>query len=247
MDEKLFEKMEDYIHGNLSVTEQEQFEAEMATDEQLREEVELHRKLISSVETESLRQLLEQIHEENFESETKVVSLPRRRSYFPMAIAASVALLILAGWWIFNLQTLSPESVYAAYFTPAEGLPTTLGYSTNTDFAEGMVSYKLQEYTEALEYWQPLLEADPNNDTLNYYVGVTFFADEQPDSAIGYLTDVVSSEQSSLRTSAQWYLALSYLKTDQSEQAKSLLEDLTNRDNPYQSRSSEILQKMTGT
>lgn len=247
MDEKLFEKMEDYIHGNLSVAEREQFEAEMSTDEHLREEVELHRKLVSSVETESLRQLLEQIHEENFESETKVVSLPRRRSYFPMAIAASVALLILAGWWIFNLQTSSPESVYAAYFTPAEGLPTTLGYSTNTDFAEGMVSYKLEEYAEALEYWQPLVEADPTNDTLNYYVGVAFLADEQSDSAIDYLTTVVSNEQSSFRTSAQWYLALSYLKTNQGEQAKPLLEDLADRDNPYQSRSSEILQKMLDT
>lgn len=244
MDEKLFEKMEDYIHGNLSVTEREQFEADMATDEQLREEVELHRQLISSVETESLRQLLDQIHEKNFESEVQVVSMPRRRSFFPMAIAASVALLILAGWWIFNLQTSSPESVYAAYFTPAEGLPTTLGYSTNTDFAEGMVSYKLEEYAEALEYWQPLLEVDPTNDTLNYYVGVTFLANEQPDSAIDYLTTVVSGEQSSFRTSAQWYLALAYLKTDQGEQAKPLLEDLANRNNPYQSQSSEILQKI---
>ncbi|MEM6841607.1 MAG: hypothetical protein AAF632_05240 [Bacteroidota bacterium] len=236
--------MEDYIHGNLSVTEREQFEADMATDEQLREEVELHRQLISSVETESLRQLLDQIHEKNFESEVQVVSMPRRRSFFPMAIAASVALLILAGWWIFNLQTSSPESVYAAYFTPAEGLPTTLGYSTNTDFAEGMVSYKLEEYAEALEYWQPLLEVDPTNDTLNYYVGVTFLANEQPDSAIDYLTTVVSGEQSSFRTSAQWYLALAYLKTDQGEQAKPLLEDLANRNNPYQSQSSEILQKI---
>ncbi|MEM9829023.1 MAG: tetratricopeptide repeat protein [Bacteroidota bacterium] len=244
MDEKLFEKMEDYIHGNLSVTEREQFEADMATDEQLREEVELHRQLIFSVETESLRQLLDQIHEKNFESEAQVVSMPRRRSFFPMAIAASVALLILAGWWIFNLQTSSPESVYAAYFTPAEGLPTTLGYSTNTDFAEGMVSYKLEEYTEALEYWQPLLEVDPTNDTLNYYVGVTFLANEQPDSAIDYLTTVVSGEQSSFRTPAQWYLALAYLKTDEQEQAKPLLEDLANRDNSYQSQSSEILQKM---
>ena len=244
MDEKLIEKMEDYIHGNLSVAEREQFETEMATDEQLRQEVELHRQLISSVETESLRQLLDQIHEKNFEAETKIVAMPRRRSYFPMAIAASVALLILAGWWVFNLQTSSPESVYAAYFTPAEGLPTTLGYSTNTDFAEGMVSYKLEEYAEALEYWQPLLEADPTNDTLNYYVGVTSLADEQSDSAIDYLTTVVNSEQSSFRTSAQWYLALSYLKSDQREQAKSLLKDLANRDNPYQSQSSEILQKI---
>jgi len=232
--------MEDYIHGNLSTAEREQFEAEMTADEQLREEVELHQQLISSVETESVRQLLEKIHQENFESDTPVISMSSRRTYFPLAVAASVALLVLAGWWAFFGGFAQP-SYYATYFSPDPGLPTTLGYSTNTAFAEGMVSYKLEEYAEARTYWEPLLEADPANDTLNYYTGVAFLADEQPDAAINYLKSVASSEPSAFSTSAQWYLALAYLETAQEELAKALLEDLATSENPYQNQSTEIL------
>lgn len=245
MDEKLFETMENYINGRMTAEEQQSFEREMSSNPELREEVEMHRKLVSSIETESVRQMLEQIHEENFsENEAPVVPMRSRSRYFPLAIAASVALLILAGWWVFSLQSSQPEALYAAYFSPAEGLPTTLGYTDNAQFAEGMISYKLGDYAEALDYWQPLLSADPANDTLNYFSGLAYLAGEQPEQAITYLDKVVENETSDYQTDARWYLALAYLKNEQTSEARNLLQALAEEDSPYREESREILEKM---
>ena len=245
MDEKLFETMENYINGRMTAEEQQSFERELSSNSELREEVEMHRQLVSSIETESVRQMLEQIHDENFaREETPLVSMRSRSRYFPLAIAASIALLILAGWWVFSLQSSQPEALYAAYFTPAEGLPTTLGYADNAQFAEGMISYKLGAYAEALDYWKPLLSADPANDTLNYYSGLAYLASEQPDQAIAYLDKVVENESSGYNTDARWYLALAYLKNEQTTEAQALLQVLAEEDSPYQEESREVLEKL---
>ncbi|MDF9795461.1 tetratricopeptide (TPR) repeat protein [Catalinimonas alkaloidigena] len=244
MDEKLFEKMEDYIHGRLSASEKDSFETELEKDEALWEEVALHKKLISSIETESLRQMLDQIHEAHFEEETPVVSMQSRRSYFTWAVAASLALFVLAGWWFFSVQPSQPATLYASYFAPATGLPTTLGYSNSTDFAEGMVSYKLGEYAEARSYWQPLLKAAPSNDTLNYYVGISFLAEEAPAQALGYLEKVAQTESSVFSNDAHWYQALAYLLNEQEEEARAILNELSAEGSAYRKQSLEILEEL---
>lgn len=245
MDEKLFETMENYINGRMTAEEQQSFERELSSNPELREEVEMHRRLVNSIETESVRQMLEQIHTENFaREETPVVSMRSRSRYFPLAIAASLALLILAGWWVFSLQSSQPEALYAAYFSPAEGLPTTLGYADNAQFTEGMISYKLGEYAEALDYWQPLLSNDPANDTLNYYGGLAYLAGEQPEKAITLLDKVAANENSGYNTDARWYLALAYLKNEQTTEAQALLQVLAEEDSSYRNESREILEKL---
>jgi tetratricopeptide (TPR) repeat protein len=245
MDELLFEKIEGYLQGTLPLAERKRFEAEMKENEELRNEVALQKKLVSSIETESVRQLLEQIHEENFERATPVVSIRHRRSYTFIAAAASLALLILSGWWYINSQVSQPASLYAAYFSPAAGLPTTLSYTNNARFSEGMISYKLEEYAEAREWWQPLLQADPANDTLNFYMGVAALADEQTDGAINYLSKVVEDNNSIYYTDAQWYLALACLLDDNKEKAKTILLDLSEQDSTYREQSIEIIKKIT--
>lgn len=245
MDEQIFEKIEGYIQGTLPPEEQKQFEAEMEKDAALSDEVAFQRKLIKSIETESVRQLLDQLHTENFEEEeTPVVTMRQRQSYTWMAVAASVALLMVAGWWVFFGQQPSTSSLYAAYFSPATGLSTTLGYTNNAQFSEGMISYKLEEYAEAKNWWQPLLEADPANDTLNFYMGVASLANEQTDEAMQYLTKVEENQQSIYYGEARWYLALAYLQHDDKEKAKALLQELSAQDSDYQAQSLEILEKL---
>ena len=245
MDELLFEKIEEYLQGTLTSAERERFEVEMNENEELREEVALQKQLMSSIETESVRQLLEQIHAENFERETPVVSIRHRRAHSFIAVAASLALLILSGWWYIDSRATQPASLYATYFSPAAGLPTTLSYTNNGRFSEGMISYKLEEYAEAREWWQPLLQADPANDTLNFYMGVAALADEQTEGAIHYLSKVTEENNSVYYTDARWYLALAYLLNEKEEKARTLLQGLSEQDNPYRGRSIEIIEKIT--
>ncbi len=243
MDELLFEKIEAYLQEQLTPEERERFEASMAQNKELATEVALQKKLIQSIETESVRQLLEQIHADNFGKETTIVSIHRRRFFPYLAVAASLSLLLI-GWWYVTSQQSSLANLYSAYFTPATGLPTTLSYTANTQFAEGMVSYKLGDYTEAREWWQPLLEANPTNDTLNFYMGVAFLAEEQADLAIENLSKVVEHTSSVYSDDAQWYLALAYLRNKQKAEAKEILSSLAEKESLYRKQSQEILSQI---
>lgn len=227
-----------------AASDKESFDAELEESSVLGKEVELYRKLISSIETEAVRQMLDQIHEKNFEKEENVVSMQSRRFHFTWAVAASIALLVLAGWWFVNVPSAQPASLYAANFTPATGLPTTLSYSTDTRFAEGMVSYKLKEYKDARNNWEPLLTANPENDTLNYYVGVSFLAEEMPVQAISHLSKVDQNENSIFAEDASWYLALAYLLNSQEEPARAILNDLCAEGSAYHGQCLKILEEL---
>lgn len=232
--------MEKYIQGRMTADQKEQFEGEMAQNQELQDELVIHRKLINSIETESVRQLLEQIHDENFNQETPVVSLQSRSRRLSLAIAASVAIIAVAVWWVFNWQTSQPKALYAAYFEPAQGLPTTLGYADQQQFAEGMISYKLGDYSEAIAYWQPLVNSDPANDTLNYYLGIAALADEAPGQAINYLEKV----EQAYFISARWYLALAFLQQEEPQAAVPILKNLAAQETTYQAESQAILKKL---
>lgn len=250
MDEKRFEKMENYLLGQLSAEEAATFEQEMAADEAFRQEVEQHKKLIGAIEAEGVRQLLEQIHEEHFaegnteKATAKVVDFKPHKWRNVLAIAASVSLLLVAGWWVFTQQATPQQKLYANYFDPAEGLPTTLGATDDPRFAEGMVSYKLGNYAEALAFWQPLLETGTANDTLNYFAGVALLAGQQPAQAIERLQPIAQQPQSAYQTDAQWYLALAYLLEGQQATAREMLQELSSGQHTYTQKSREILQKM---
>ena len=107
-----------------------------------------------------------------------------------------------------------------------------------------VVSYKLEEYAEARSYWQPLLQAEPDNDTLNYYVGISFLAEEAPAQAISYLEKVAQTESSVFSNDAHWYQALAYLLNEQEEEAKAILNELSAEGSAYRKQSLEILEEL---
>lgn len=254
MDEQTFEIMEKYVANKLAPAEKARFEQKMEQNPELKAEVELHRKLMKSVETEGVRQMLEQIHQQQLAAsatgsvadrqETPVVRFKPARQRLALAAAATVALLLVAGWWAFSLQQSRPEALYADYFAPANGLPTTLGVADDPLFAEGMVSYKLGEYPEALAAWQPLLAQATANDTLSYFAGVALLASQQPQKAESYLRQVARTGQSAYAGPARWYLGLALLLNGQQAEAREVLSELLATENPYREKSRELLEKI---
>ncbi|SDL49751.1 Tetratricopeptide repeat-containing protein [Catalinimonas alkaloidigena] len=230
MDPFLFERIDAYLLETMSPEERQRFEDEVRTQPELAEEVALQRKLIQGIETESVRRLLQELHTRQTAAPVMKAS-PARRTWLTLTAIAASVLLILIGRWAF-VQYASPSSadLYAAYYSPAPGLPTTLGATDNPDFSEGMVAYKLGNYQEARQWWLPLTQQDAANDTLNFYLGVSYLATTQTDSALYYLRRVYDAPKTSYGSSARWYMALGYLQTSEPERARELLQNFREDD-----------------
>ena len=113
MDENLlYKKIEKYIEGTMDKEELKKFKEELARDPNLVEEVKLHQDIgIALTETDVIdfEKKISTIFEstaKEMEKEGKVFSIRRM-----LSIAASILLLVTAGYFIFNFNKTNPSSV----------------------------------------------------------------------------------------------------------------------------------------
>ncbi len=211
-----FERIERYLTGMMKPEEQAAFENALKTDTSLKQQVEEVSLLIRAVEERSLRNKLDEFHEEITAKGSNVKSI---RPWIKYVVAASVVFLIGLGIWLLSGQKNRNEKLFAQYFKPDPGLITPMSTTSNYEFYRGMVDYKQGKYREAIERWNPLLEREPENDTLNFYLGVSFLAKDETGKAIAYLSKTVHYPNSIFISEAWYYLGLAHLKAGNSEEA----------------------------
>lgn len=212
------ELIDNYLLGNLNNTELENFSEGLKTDPKFRKMLEEQKAIIRAVEEENLRKSLDDYHSE-------IVEIPEKKWLTPawFALAASVLLLIGVSTWAILYTGNSAQDVFAENFKPDPGLPTTMGTASQYEFYYGMVSYKRKEYAEAIARWEPLYAAQPNNDTLVYFLGVANLANGNARQAENYLSLASEETESVFYEDIQYYLALAYLKKNKIIEAEKTL------------------------
>ena len=137
--------------------------------------------------------------------------------------AIAAALLVLFGiFWMMDNTTPS-EKIFADNFKPDIGLPLKMGTENSYGFYEGMVDYKQENYKEAILKWNVLLKKNPENDTLNYFLGVAYLALGEADSSLEYLQNQELFQDGMFKEDAAYYAALAKIKVGELKEAKMLL------------------------
>lgn len=214
-----FERIESYILGLMTDEEKKSFEGELNLDPKLRANVKDIKALLQEVERASLKESLDEYHSE-LKSTSVIPLLPERQfKWKPLAIAASVLLLLAVSFWVFVGSSTQNEKLFMAYYVPDPGMVTAMGLQTNYEFDRGMVDYKTGDYQAAITRWEKLLAEKPDNDTLNYFLGSAFLAVGNPDQAKSYLEKTILMESSIFQKEASWYLGLSLLKSGNNTEA----------------------------
>lgn len=272
-----------YLDKKATVATQYKIEQRLAKDEVFKKYFELHqltRKGIEKKETEAeftdlFDDLDNDLAQEGFfesldkkketviqkeKKEAKIVRFPFQR----LAIAASVALAIFAGWWVFQPSSSDPQVIYASNFTPlADELSIELeetGFVKEPfyDFLEeGMAAYNAANISnstplsisrnsqKAIESFQQYRQVAATTDdfypTATLYLAISHLTIQEPEQAISLLESL--TQQNFLqKIDAQWYLALSYIKTGQTEKAIPILKSL--EDTKYQKNTMTIIKAL---
>lgn len=86
-------------------------------------------------------------------------------------------------------------------------------------FDEGMKYYMQEDYAEAIEKLTLSSESDPQNANTNFYLGICYFLQKEPDEAIIYLNEALKLGANNLTEKCHWYLGNAYLILNEKETA----------------------------
>lgn len=215
-----------YLMDALTPAAQRAFEEQIAQSAALRERVESQKTLLRAVEAHGLKATLDEYHKEMDEARPKKWMRPGW-----LAMAASFLILLgVCTWAIFGTLN-SPDKIFKSHFKPDPGLPTIMGTTSEYEFYYGMVNYKRKEYKEAIQRWETLYAANPENDTLNYFLGVANLASGNARQAEKYLQRAKENRESAFLEEARYYLALALVKENKINQAKEVLSKSTSPTN----------------
>ena len=232
----VLEYIERYYNNSMSDEERLEFEKKLQTDPEFKAQVEDIRIFIRGIQTQSLKEQLDAFHKDIPEKKFNKTSSKLISLQFLKYAAAAIILMVISNYYFFGNP--SNEKLYSEYFTPDPGLPTTMGNTANYDFYDAMVNYKYGDYKKAISKWEKIEQRKPDNDTINYFLGVAHLADKNVEKSIPFLKKTAHDTESKFNNDANFYIGLAYLKTDNldlaikylklnnSEKSKALLEKL---------------------
>lgn len=175
-------------------------------------------------------------------SEVRTESKSNRR--FLRAGAATVLIILGITATLYMFQDSPHEVLYTQHYHKPVGLPVTMSASPSMNkskvFNESMNLYKDQQYQRAIDGFISLYKKETNNDTLNYYIGVTYLELDEPESAITFLSKGFDTKE--FQYHASFYLALAHLKTGAVDKCRTLLEAIVNNPkHPHLEQSKKLL------
>jgi tetratricopeptide (TPR) repeat protein len=161
------------------------------------------------------------------------VPIVRRSLRTYLALAATVLLLILAGWWLWGSERQpDPQALYAAY---AEGYPlsgTTMGSAPDSLRAIFEPLYNNREYAAALPSLNSFLNLRPEDGEVRLARGRALLETNQITAAEADFLQLAESN-TAFREEGQWWYALAALKAGEPATAKDRLNEIPTSSSRY--------------
>jgi tetratricopeptide (TPR) repeat protein len=229
--------IDNYLLNKLSDKERMDFENKLSKNEDFQEEVELRRNIIKGAKNlgrDKMKERLKNIHKEV----NKPPTIRRRIWPFISGVAAAIALLVVS-WTYFSTNTdNSPQGLFAANYQPYE-LSLTSRDNTTEEIAELNALYNNKEYKATLPLFEKALKQNPNDARMLLGSGISLLELGELEKSRNYLIRILVAQDLRLSNTANWYIAMSYLKEGKAKEARNALVTLI--DNPMADRHKEAV------
>ena len=244
-EENYFERIEAYLNGTLNSEQLVAFESDLKTDPNLLEEVESHKIAMNAIELEISNDLKSKMNIWLDEEEDKIISDPSKfkiRTLFkPIAIAASLLLLVSAGLNWFSYTQYGDEAIVSE-------LPEAFIYSGSRSVqkTEGLQVVNLEaEMSQAYHDKDEAKLAKFDNPIAKYYLGVLEFGNENYKEALENFNAIPKGHEYFLHARME-YIKTALLNDSFDHTAKQYLDELREGQNDY-SKVAEAMYKKLNT
>ncbi len=252
------EEIEQYLDGTLQGTDLKAFEERLLNDKSLASRVELMKKIDHSIEDEkamAAQKAIMEIGDEFFKKKSTIVETNtiQKRPFYrrPLAMAACFLLAVTLGiilWSQMKPSSLSNQELYASYYVPYHANDASRGETGNATFYNLAVQqYQSKEYTKAIASFQKVLLINPTDNQVLYCLAHAYLNETPPalGQASKYFEQIIKDGKSIRVAKSKWYLALIYLKQNETVNAQKLLNELIgSEDDKMANQAKELLQRM---
>lgn len=249
----------DYLEGDLSPQDQENFEQRLARDPDLREEVELQRRINAEL---ALRADDDRYRELIRRAKMKHGPPPSVRSRFMRHrwwLAAAVLLFTVVALFVVQPWGESPQQLAARYGTknqPIDYLPMAYRQPRDAAGTESSIADRSDPVVYArtlvridtavevvLQAYQRIPEAKLD-DSLRFETALLYLADRQPVPALELLNRLGDT----FWDDRLWYLALAHLQRGNAEAARQAIQSLLQSEEftPYRTDARQLLDELGG-
>ncbi len=240
--------IERFLRGEMSPEELNWFEKEIEGNQQLRNEIELHKKIdlvLSDKELIELKNQLDLIHqeiEEVTENGHGAIRKIYRRVYY--SAAALVVGVLIFTLYLTN-RNFTTQKLLDRFYEPDVASVTFRGTDSNKDLlAKAMDLYNNKEYGQAIEIFETILQEDKSKIGLNLYSGISHMEIQKYSAANERFRRIIDNKPNPFVESATWYLGMCYLFTENTDKALEQFETLVNTDGYYRRDAKRIIRRM---
>jgi len=232
--------IEAYYEGRLSAEEKVEFELRLVYDAGLAEELRIYKKLRSGfnmIKAERIRKRLQILDDELDKGGAE--NNNRKLFYLLAGLAASLAIAIFA------YRQIPETGDFHADMIPIEaGLPVLMGANSHLEFNNAMTNFKAGEFGSSSKGFSKALAEFPDNDTCLFYLGASLLNDGRYAEAVTVLRKLHSNPKSTYYPKGEFYLALAYWASGNQQEARSVLEKISQKnDHPFSRESRNLLKK----
>jgi len=232
--------IERYNSGEMNEAELTWFRKELDGNEQLRREVELRKKadmVLKNHDVIQLRSKLSNIESKRAAEEPVKIRVKR----IPLGYAAAIAgFILVSSIFLFNGRKL--DRFYKSYevTSPSRSQQAIL----NSDYSTAIEFYNIRDYRNAALYFSKVLSEDPKYMESTMLYGVSNFEIKDYPEAKHSFMKVIDDNDNLFLEDAEWYLALCYLKTQETEKAADVLDQIKRSESIYKKDAARIMRKM---
>ncbi|MEZ4879184.1 MAG: hypothetical protein R2801_03315 [Chitinophagales bacterium] len=243
-----------YVNGEMTELERNAFEKKMEADPFLKEAVEGY--LLMKANGENIEALINDVGASNpFTTTSKKTSIIQMPIFKIVAIAATVLAILFVTLQVFQKERLlQHDKVFKAYFKPLTNPDGKIRTAEDDSLVDKTTStqaiekkaidfYEKENFKKAIYFYKELVEQDSLNAKHNLFLGISYLANYQTKNAIKTLEKDFATDD--FKDDRIWYLALAYIKNNQLDDAKPLLQTLATNDSYYSSNATSILDDIT--
>lgn len=236
------ELIEHYFSNVLSREERLEFNNRYEQDKTFKDEVDFLENLKVVSEGEDSQNFKSQL--KGFEKEYQNTSETSNTKAWLKPLLAVAAILIIALSINFGRnRSVDETKLFDTYFEPSKNVtqPIIRSDGNENTLNDAFIAYNSSNYQEALTLFNNVYR-DSKQSELLFYEGNALLALEKPKEAIEKFNQHLTFSDSLVNRS-HWYLALSYLKSKDSEKAKLELQALLNSGENFKKKEATSLIK----
>lgn len=224
MNEERYILFDQYLQGELTVDEKDNFEKQLAENPELKEAFEtfkeMHLQLENKFGIEQEREVFEQnltrISDKYFKKKkSKVISMK------PWYWAAAASVIIMFGLFFFQYDQ-NPS--FKDYNNPESAYFTERGIAEET-LKKAEDDFNGRRYSKAIPLFEAILKEN-NSPEIEYFYGISLVEESHYKKAEEVLNELISGN-SVFKEKAKWYLALSKLKQRDYKACKEVLQTIS--------------------